>query len=82
MKSPIAESLAPGDVPGFPCPQCQDFRIKLSLRDVLYAREVRCGKCGLQLSLDRSNAKKLMTLLQDVYVAEQNVASFQPKNGR
>lgn len=76
MKSPIVETLAPGDVPGFPCPGCQDFRIKLSMRDVLYSREVRCGKCGLLMSLDRSNAKKLMTLLQDVYVAEQNMSAL------
>jgi len=79
MKTPMSEALAPGDVPGFPCPKCKDFRIKLSLRDVLYGREACCGKCGLTLSIDRSNAGKLMSLLQDVYVAEQNVSAFQKK---
>lgn len=67
------------DVPGFPCPSCT-FRIKLSLQDVLYAHEIKCANCGAAMGIDRSNARRLMTLLQDVYVAEKNVKALQKQS--
>ena len=69
-------ALPVGDVPGFPCPNCRTFRIKTTLEQILHSSDVRCGGCGFALSIDRGQSQKLMTVLQDLYVAEKNVASL------
>lgn len=63
-------------VPGIPCPNCGDFRIKLTIEDLLYAREIKCAVCGLILNINRSECKELMGLVQDLHIAAKNVEAL------
>jgi hypothetical protein len=42
--------LSVSEIPGFPCPQC-GFRLIATLQTLLAPEPLRCGQCGLQLTL-------------------------------
>ena len=58
---------------GFLCPHCKQFRIRISLEDFLSRNEVRCGGCGIQFNMDKSECTELLGLLQELHVAQKNV---------
>jgi hypothetical protein len=63
-------------VPGVLCPGCKKFHIRLSLEQLLYGKDAKCGSCGLSMAIDRSRDAKMMELLQDLYIATKNVEAL------
>lgn len=59
--------------PGFLCPACQSFRIRLSLEAFLSSQDVTCGNCGQTFHMDKSSCAPFVEKLQDLYVAHRNV---------
>lgn len=59
--------------PGFLCPECQNFRIKLALEDFLSKKEVACGNCGTLFQMNKSECTGLVGKLQDLHIANKNV---------
>lgn len=59
--------------PGFLCPNCRKMRIKMSLASFLYSQEIVCPACGQVFQIDKSGCNHLVGLLQDLYVAKENV---------
>ena len=61
------------EAPGFLCPECQNFRIKLSIEDFLTKREVICANCGTPFQMDKSQSTGLVQKLQELHIANKNV---------
>ncbi len=68
------------DAPGFLCPACENFRIKVSLDAFLSQREVVCACCGTPFHMDKSRATHFVGLLQDLNVAQKNLQALQNQN--
>jgi hypothetical protein len=66
--------------PGFLCPGCARVHIKLTLAAFLDARNVRCPSCGLSFDMDKSQCAPLLELLQDLYVATENVKGLREQH--
>jgi transcription elongation factor Elf1 len=75
MTESVEKSL--NTAPGFLCPACGRVRIKLTLGAFLSSREVRCPSCGMSFDMDKSQCTALLELLQDLYVATENVKGLQ-----
>ncbi|WP_028974822.1 hypothetical protein [Spirochaeta cellobiosiphila] len=75
-----AESTNLNTPEGFLCPGCKQFRIKLSLEQLLYKRVIRCPYCGLELGLDKSTCAEALDKLQNLYVATERVIDINSKN--
>jgi transcription elongation factor Elf1 len=71
METPNQRTLNAAE--GFLCPHCQQFRIRLSLEDFLSRSDVRCGRCGMQFHMDKTQCTELLGLLQELHVAQKNV---------
>ena len=63
------------DAPGMPCPRCQ-FRIKVTLKDLLSASAINCPGCLLKFEIDRSQSQQSLELAQKLAVAVDNLEQF------
>jgi len=68
--------------PGFLCPICQQVRIKVSLAAFLTSNEVVCPNCGSTFEMDKSGCSRMVELLQELYIADQNVQALLGKANR
>lgn len=68
------------DAPGFLCPACQKFRIKLSIEDFLTKRDVTCGNCGTPFQMDKSQCTSFVEKLQDLHIANKNVETLKKQS--
>ena len=60
------------EAPGMPCPRC-NFRIKVTLKDLLGAPEIRCPGCLLKLEIDRSQSQESLELAQTLAVTVETL---------
>jgi hypothetical protein len=74
------QAAAVNDVPGFLCPACERVHIKLSLQTFLGSQDVPCPSCGTSFSMDKSQCSRLVELLQELQVANQNVAALKSQS--
>ena len=59
--------------PGFLCPSCEAFRIRISLDVFLSSQAVTCGYCGQEFHMDKSKTGRILELLQDLHIANRDV---------
>ncbi|MBZ5618747.1 MAG: hypothetical protein LAQ69_08500 [Acidobacteriia bacterium] len=52
-------------VPGMVCPQCAS-RIVVTMEQLLAAAPIRCGNCGLELTVDREQSRDALQSLEEL----------------
>lgn len=63
------------EAPGMPCPRC-NFRIKVTLTQLLAAPEITCPGCLLKLEIDRGQSQQSLELAQKLAVAAEHLEKF------
>jgi predicted RNA-binding Zn-ribbon protein involved in translation (DUF1610 family) len=62
------------DQPGIPCPDCGTF-IAMSAMELLRSASFTCSKCGVRLSMDRTDATKAATAIMKFEQMRQQALS-------
>jgi len=70
---PPGLGLAGAEVPGVLCPQCEQYRFRFQLDQLLLQRQFVCEHCGLVLTIDWSNSQPLLQRLRELKSAKDRV---------
>lgn len=68
------EAAGPG---GFPCPECGTL-IPVTINDLLDSGAVKCGACGLALTVDQGPSRDALAMLRDNREVLDQIASSVP----
>jgi len=67
--------------PGFNCPKC-NFFIEMTIESLLYESTQTCPGCTTVFSMDRTQSKEALQLIQRLHVAMKNIETVKKFDGK